>query len=84
MTSQRYPDRRLLNFVAATTGRAVDLLYCSLVHRLGGGQPFFNSGWGDLGVVNLNEDAKAFERWPPPHFDVSVRLVVQTRQSCDP
>lgn len=73
MTSQRLPDRKLLDFLAASTGRTIDLLYCSIVHRFGGGQPFFSSGWGDLSVVNFNEDAKAFERWPPPHFDVKVQ-----------
>ena len=74
MTVSRFIDRRLLNLVAANTGRFVDLFYCSLVHRLGGSQPFFNQGWGDLGVVNFTEDAKAFEHWPPAHFDLSVRL----------
>lgn len=61
--------------IALLAGRRLDLVYASLVHQLRLSPGFFRQGWGDLGVVNFEEDAKLFREWPPPHFDQQVGLV---------
>lgn len=62
--------------IALLAGRRLDLVYASLIHQLRLSPGFFRQGWGDLGVVNFEEDAKLFKEWPPPHFDQQVRLSV--------
>ncbi len=62
----------LVDQVALLAGRKLDLVYASLVHQLRLSPGFFRQGWGDLGVVDFEEDAKLFQSWPPPHFDQQV------------
>ncbi|KAL3158180.1 hypothetical protein ABBQ32_011769 [Trebouxia sp. C0010 RCD-2024] len=59
----------LIDHIALLAGRKLDLVYASLVHQLRLSPGFFRQGWGDLGVVNFEEDAKLFQCWPPAHFD---------------
>ena len=63
---------QLIDQIALLAGRKLDLVYASLVHQLRLSPGFFKKGWGDLGVVNFEEDAKLFRSWPPPHFDQTV------------
>lgn len=63
----------LIDQIALLAGRKLDLVYASLVHQLRLSPGFFRKGWGDLGVVNFEEDAKLFRSWPPPHFDQQAR-----------
>ena len=63
---------QLIDQIALLAGRKLDLVYASLVHQLRLSPGFFKKGWGDLGVVNFEEDAKLFRTWPPPHFDQTV------------
>lgn len=58
--------------IALLAGRRLDIVYASLVHQLRLSPGFFRQGWGDLGVVNFEEDAKLFKEWPPAHFDQQV------------
>ncbi|GFH16315.1 uncharacterized protein HaLaN_12709 [Haematococcus lacustris] len=58
--------------VAAATGRPVDELYCRLGYLNG---YFFPQGWGDLRVVNLEEDLKLLSTWPPPGIKVGWKLM---------
>ena len=62
----------LIDQIALLAGRKLDLVYASLVHQLRLSPGFFRQGWGDLGVVDFEEDAKLFQSWPPPHFDQQV------------
>jgi hypothetical protein len=63
-------ERAILHRLAESTGRAVDLAYASIVHQLGITQRFFaEGGFGDLRVVDFHEELKAFQSWPPAHFD---------------
>lgn len=65
----------LIDQIALLAGRKLDLVYASLVHQLRLSPGFFRQGWGDLGVVDFEEDAKLFQSWPPPHFDQQVSAV---------
>jgi hypothetical protein len=48
--------------LAALAGAPLDLAYA----RLGGTTgPFFADGWGDLGVVNFEQDLALIRTWPP-------------------
>lgn len=47
---------------AAATGRPVDQLYSRIGLITGN---FFPKGWGDLRVVNLEEDLTHMQTWPP-------------------
>lgn len=63
-------ERAVLHRLAESTGRAVDLAYASIVHQLGITQRFFQEGgFGDLSLVDFHSDVKAFQAWPPAHFD---------------
>ena len=62
----------LIDQIALLAGRKLDLVYASIVHQLRLSPGFFRQGWGDLGVVDFEEDAKLFQSWPPPHFDQQV------------
>ncbi len=42
------------------------------VCRLGLSAPFFQQGWGDLGVVSFEEAESLLRCWPPEHFDTKV------------
>lgn len=66
----------LIDHIALLAGRKLDLVYASLVHQLRLSPGFFRQGWGDLGVVNFEEDAKLFQSWPPAHFDQQVCMPV--------
>ena len=38
--------------------------------------PFFQRGWGDLGVVDFEEAARLIQQgWPPEHFQAEARPV---------
>ena len=38
--------------------------------------PFFQRGWGDLGVVDFEEAARLIQQgWPPEHFQAEARSV---------
>ena len=53
-------------------GRPLDLLYS----RLGGfNGRFFPTGWGNLGIVNLQEDVEHIKNWPPKGIKVTKQLV---------
>ncbi|KAJ9529309.1 hypothetical protein QJQ45_007990 [Haematococcus lacustris] len=65
-------DRSHVAMVAAATGRPVDELYCRLGYLNG---YFFPQGWGDLRVVNLEEDLKLLSTWPPPGIKVGWKLM---------
>ena len=39
-------------------------------------------GWGDLSVVDFDQDAKHFQSWPPEHFDLQVGPLPHT--ACRP
>lgn len=46
------------------------------VHRMGLSAPFFQHGWGDLGVVDFEEAARLIQQgWPPEHFQAEARPV---------
>ena len=66
---------QFIDYIALLAGRKLDLVYASLVHQLRLSPGFFRKGWGDLGVVNFEEDAKLFQSWPPPHFDQQVCML---------
>eukprot|EP00197_Chlamydomonas_leiostraca_P007037 CAMPEP_0202860166 /NCGR_PEP_ID=MMETSP1391-20130828/1990_1 /ASSEMBLY_ACC=CAM_ASM_000867 /TAXON_ID=1034604 /ORGANISM="Chlamydomonas leiostraca, Strain SAG 11-49" /LENGTH=577 /DNA_ID=CAMNT_0049539305 /DNA_START=86 /DNA_END=1816 /DNA_ORIENTATION=- len=51
-----------LSQLIAATGRPVDNLYSRIGFVTG---DFFPKGWGDLGVVNFEEDLKLIQDWPP-------------------
>jgi hypothetical protein len=34
--------------------------------------PFFQAGWGDLGVVDFKEAESLLRGWPPEHFDTKA------------
>jgi hypothetical protein len=56
----------LLN--AEAMPRVLDLLWS----RLGGlNGKFFEAGWGNLGIVNLEEDLQLIKQWPPKDMQVS-------------
>jgi hypothetical protein len=58
--------RPLLNTEAMP--RVLDLLWS----RLGGlNGKFFEAGWGNLGIVNLQEDLEIIKQWPPQDMQVS-------------
>lgn len=63
----------LIDQIALLAGRKLDLVYASIVHQLRLSPGFFRQGWGDLGVVDFEEDAKLFQSWPPPHFDQQLK-----------
>jgi len=65
----------LIDQIALLAGRKLDLVYASLAHQLRLSPGFFRQGWGDLGVVDFEEDAKLFQSWPPPHFDQQVSAI---------
>lgn len=51
-------------------GRPLDLLYS----RIGGfNGRFFPAGWGNLGIVNLQEDIERIKDWPPEDIKVQYR-----------
>jgi hypothetical protein len=59
--------RPLLNTEAVP--RVLDLLWS----RLGGlNGKFFEAGWGNLGIVNLQEDLAVIRQWPPEDMQVST------------
>lgn len=59
--------RPLLNTVAVP--RVLDLLWS----RLGGlNGKFFEGGWGNLGIVNLQEDLAVIQQWPPQDMQVGL------------
>jgi hypothetical protein len=59
--------RPLLNTEAVP--RVLDLLWS----RLGGlNGKFFEAGWGNLGIVNLQEDLAVIRQWPPEDMMVST------------
>lgn len=63
-------ERAVLHRLAETTGKAVDLAYAGIVHQLGITKRFFEEGgFGDLRVVDFHNELKAFQSWPPPHFE---------------
>ncbi|CAL8468337.1 g7877 [Coccomyxa elongata] len=62
----------LVDILSNSTGRTLDTLYATFVHRIGLSQPFFKGGWGDLGVVSFEDAAELLEGWPPEHFDFKV------------
>lgn len=72
---------QFIDHIAVLAGRKLDLVYASLVHQLRLSPGFFRKGWGDLGVVNFEEDAKLFQSWPPPHFDQQVCMLTVTLKS---
>ena len=38
--------------------------------------PFFQRGWGDLGMVDFEEAARLIQQgWPPEHFQAEARPV---------
>jgi hypothetical protein len=48
-------------------GRPLDLLYS----RLGGlNGSFFRDGWGNLGIVDLQQDVEIVSQWPPAELQV--------------
>lgn len=62
----------LSSVVLSSVGRPLDLLYS----RLGGiNGRFFPTGWGNLGVVNLQEDIDLIKDWPPQGIKVSDLLL---------
>jgi hypothetical protein len=51
-------------------GRSL-LLGDLLWSRLGGlNGKFFEGGWGNLGIVNLQEDLAVIQQWPPQDMQV--------------
>jgi hypothetical protein len=63
-------EKLILHRLAESTGRAVDLAYASIIHRLKITPQFFaEGGFGDLRVVDFHQELKTFQSWPPPHFD---------------
>lgn len=63
---------RIVDQLLAATGKPLDLAYAFAVHRLGITGPFFHRGWGDLGLINFEEDSKILAQWPPDHFPEQV------------
>lgn len=58
---------QLKSLLAACAGKGLDNLYA----RFGGlSGAFFPHGWGDLGVVNFEEDLKLIQTWPPADLKV--------------
>jgi len=58
-------QRPLLN--AEAMPRVLDLLWS----RLGGlNGKFFEAGWGNLSIVNLQEDLELIKQWPPKEMQV--------------
>lgn len=52
---------------AEAVPRVLDLLWS----RLGGlNGKFFEAGWGNLGIVNLQEDLEIIKQWPPQDMQV--------------
>ena len=47
------------------------------VHRMGLSAPFFQRGWGDLGLVDFEEAARLIQQdWPPEHFQAEACWVL--------
>ena len=63
---------------AAAASGPVDHIY-SRIGLVSGA--FFPKGWGNLGVVNLAEDLKHMQSWPPPGLKVRY---AQQRDIVDP
>lgn len=62
----------LSSVLLSSVGRPLDLLYS----RLGGiNGRFFPTGWGNLGVVNLQEDIDHIKNWPPQDIKVPRLLL---------
>lgn len=59
----------LSSALLSSVGRPLDLLYS----RLGGlNGRFFPTGWGNLSIVNLQEDLEHIKNWPPEGIKVTV------------
>ena len=54
--------------LTSLSGPALDHLYSRLASVNG---PYFPDGWGDLGVVQFEEDVASITAWPPPELNVS-------------
>ena len=58
---------QLSGMLLSLAGRPLDLLYS----RLGGlNGPFFRDGWGNLGIVDLQQDVEIVSQWPPSDLQV--------------
>lgn len=69
--------RPLLNTEAMP--RVLDLLWS----RLGGlNGKFFEAGWGNLGIVNLQQDLEVIKQWPPKDMQVSQAVVIFVSLLC--
>ena len=53
--------------LTSLSGPALDHLYSRLASVNG---PYFPDGWGDLGVVQFEEDVASITAWPPPELNV--------------
>ncbi|KAF8057852.1 GAMMACAL1 [Scenedesmus sp. PABB004] len=64
--------RPLSAAVLEAVGRPLDLLYA----RLGGlNARFFERGWGNLGIVDLQQDIDMISDWPPQPMHINWRLL---------
>ena len=61
--------------LAKLSGQTLDHLYSRLAALNG---PYFPDGWGDLSVVQFEEDVAAITAWPPPSLKVGgTRLAMR-------
>ncbi|GAX77241.1 hypothetical protein CEUSTIGMA_g4688.t1 [Chlamydomonas eustigma] len=62
--------KRAGRLLTSLSAKPLDHLY-SRISALNG--PFFPQGWGDLSVVQFEEDAAALTAWPPPDLKIDWR-----------
>eukprot|EP00798_Chlamydomonas_sp_ICE-L_P025352 gene25352-11012_t len=64
----------LSDMLAGSVSRPLDHLYASLGAMQG---QFFPLGWGDLRVVDFQEDVKTIQTWPPPTLKINWKEIEQ-------